>query len=109
MEMANSLPRPPRDGDLFLLSAIIPGKGSSAFRVSGATIADGTGTETNSFTVHDLGFEHKVSLETGLPVGDELPFEWGLMEEPTTSRVRSFFDVLPDLSPAPQTYKDFLP
>ena len=110
IQMLNSLPRPPRDGDLFLLSALVPGLGETSFRVRGAMISGGEGTETNAFNVHDLGFDDKVSLETGLPIGDELPFEWGLMEDTTSDRIRSFFPTLPNLSTVPPvTYKDFLP
>jgi len=110
LNMGVALPRPPRDGDLFLLSAIISGQGETVFRVRGAEIFGGLGTETNAFDVHDLGFEHKVSLETGLPVGDELPFEWGLMEDTNSDRIRSLFPTLPNLSTVPPvTYKDFLP
>ena len=108
--MENTLTRPPRDGDLFLLSAVLPGQGTSAFRVSGATIHGGAGVETNNFDVHNLGFEHKVSLETTLPSDDEKPFQWDLLNNTNSSRIRSFFDVLPDLSTNPPvTYKDFLP
>ncbi|HCK51855.1 MAG TPA: hypothetical protein DIC23_01480, partial [Planctomycetaceae bacterium] len=105
-----NLPRPPRDGDLFLLSATVAGQGNSAFRVEGAMISNELGTETNTFDVHDLGFEHKVSLEMGGDPQDELPFQWNLMDNTNSGRIRSFFDVLPDLSTElPVTYKDFLP
>jgi len=110
LDIAGSFPRPPRDGDLFLLSASISGQGPGAFRVDGALIWDGQGIETNSFDVHDLGFEHKVSLESRQPPGDELPFQWDLMSNDNSDRIRSFFDVLPNLSTVPPvTYKDFLP
>jgi hypothetical protein len=110
LDIVNPFPRPPRDGDLFLLSASSPGQGPSAFRVDGALIWDNQGIETNSFDVHDLGFEHKVSLESLQPPGDELPFQWGLMSNENSDRIRSFFDVLPNLSTVPPvTYKDFLP
>ena len=110
LDIAGSFPRPPRDGDLFLLTASVPGQGPSAFRVDGALIWGDFGIETNSFDVHDLGFEHKVSLETRQPPGDELPFQWDLMTNDNSDRIRSFFDVLPNLSTVPPvTYKDFLP
>jgi len=111
LDIAGAFPRPPQDGDLFLLSASIPGQGPSAFRVDGALISGvNDSIETNSFDVHDLGFEHKVSLETRQPPGDELPFQWDLMTNDNSDRIRSFFDVLPNLSTVPPvTYKDFLP
>jgi hypothetical protein len=51
-----------------------------------------------------------VSLETGGDPQDELPFQWNLMDNDNSDRIRSVFDVLPNLSTVPPvTYKDFLP
>ncbi len=111
LEVLPGLTRAPRDGNLFVITAISAGTGPSAFRVAGATVAAqaqlGINVDTNAFTHNNLGFDDAVSLESGLPQGDELPFEWGTLPDANRTRILEIFSPLTPLPAAPPTFKDF--
>ena len=64
-------------------------------------------SDTNVFTSKNLGFDDAVSLESGNPQGDELPFEWGSLPNANRDRILNIFSPLAPLSSAPPTFKDF--
>jgi hypothetical protein len=108
---AGGLTRAPRDGNLFVITGTEFGTGPSAFRVAGASVAAqaemGINVDTNAFTHKNLGFDDAVSLESGNPQGDELPFEWGVLPDANRDRILNIFPTLTPLPAAPPTFKDF--
>ncbi len=108
--VAPALNDAPRDENLFVITAVQAGAGDPTFRVAGAAVADGpgatAGVETNLFSNANLGFTDKVSLESGLPLGDELPLEWGLLPDANEQRILGFFTPLTPLPPAPPRWFD---
>ncbi len=109
---AGGLSRAPRDGNLFVITTTEFGRGPSAFRVAGATVAAqaelGINVDTNAFTHNNLGFDDAVSLDsTIVPQLIELPFEWDVLPDDNRTRIQNIFSPLSPLPAAPPTFKDF--
>lgn len=112
LQVPANLSEAPRDENLFVITNVQPGQGNSAFRVSGATTATQAeagdfSAETNSFISGNLGFDDAVSLESGAPTGDELPFEWDALPTDNETRINAILAPLSPLSvPSFQTFRD---
>lgn len=107
IQLVNNLSVAPRDNELFVITGVNSGTGSSSFRVSGAQVPGNLGQDTNSFKIENLGFKDKVSLSTGAAAGGELPFEWGQLPNQNVQGVLDFFTPLAPLAPPPETFDSF--
>lgn len=107
LQVAAGLAAAPRDGNLFVITGVQTGTGSSTLRVNGAKTVGGGGTDTNNFRTHADSFQERISLATNAAQTTELPFEWGQLPDQNVSGVLSFFTPLAQLAPPPATFDSF--